>query len=174
MFFRRWHFLILVFAIVWSGYNAYQWHTISSSLDRMSSTADDATIVRIDKCKESKGSGKRRSRRTTTYYRPVVEFEDSDHIEHTAPSIHETSNGSKHLTGDKVSVLYDPRDADSGCIIVGDEEATQSEARGKLFGAIGTLVAGTAFCVVAEMFARMSERLTQTATDGTGDSAGQE
>lgn len=156
--FRRWHFLILIVAIVWSAYNGYQWHTISSGLDRMSSTADDATIVKIEKRKESSGSRKKHNRKTTTYYRPVIEFDDSDHISHTAPSIHESSNGSRHLTGDKVSVLYDPRDADSGCIIVGEEDATRSEARGKMFSAVGALVAGVAFTLISELYMRIAER----------------
>lgn len=171
--FRRWYLIILAIAIAWSGYNAYQWHAISSGLARMSATADDATIVRIDKHKESSSTGKKGRRKTTTYYRPVIEFEDSDHISHTAKSLHESSNGSLHLTGDTVSVLYDPYDADSGCIIVGEEEDTKHEARGKMFSAIGLLVAGIGFSVISALITRATDRAYEKAERGESEEQGE-
>ena len=140
--------LMILVSLAWFGFHMWQWHEISSGVDRMSSVADDATIVRVDTRTESTGN-KKRHRETETHYRPVVEFEDSDHIRHTAPSLHESSNGSLHLTGDKVSVLYDPRDADSGCVIAGEEEATRRDAGVKLaIAVIGLVMAGGIGAVV--------------------------
>jgi hypothetical protein len=144
---RHWYLIILVFAVIFAGFHLWQWHSISSGIERMSSVSDDATVVRIDKRTETSG-GRKRRRKTTTYYRPVIEFEDSDHIEHVAESLHESSDASLHLRGDAVSVLYDPRDPESGCVIVGEEEATKGEAGGKLAAAIGVLALGGVVCVV--------------------------
>ena len=146
--FRHLHIVVLAVAVALFGYGLYQWHATNSDIDRMSARSDDASIVRIDERKESESSRRKRHRETKTYYQPIIEFEDSDHVKHTAPSLHETSNGSLHLTGDEVSVMYDPQNADSGCVIVGEEEHARKEAQGKLFISIGVLVAGIAFSSV--------------------------
>lgn len=168
MLLRRWYLILLALSVAWSGYNLYRWHEISSGIERMSSRSDVASIVRIDKRRESSSSGRKGRRKTTTYYRPVIEFEDSDHISHTAPSLHESSNGSLHLKGDEVSVLYDPRDADSGCVIVGEEESTRAEANGKLMSAVGILVAGVVFSSIAVLSGRAYDKAHEKAMGSSG------
>ena len=64
--------------------------------------------------RESKGKTKRT-------YLTYVTFTDTDHRTFTARSV---VNGSRqhHFEGDQVTVHYDPKDPEAGCLIVGDED----------------------------------------------------
>lgn len=59
--------------------------------------------------------------RTKYTHLTYVTFEDSDHRTFTARSV---VNGSKkrHNEGDRVTVFYDPKDPEAGCLIAGDED----------------------------------------------------
>lgn len=68
----------------------------------------------------SRVEAKKRRGKSTSYI-TYVRFTDSDHQTFTARSI---VNGSwrRHNEGDAVTVHYDPRDPQGGCLIVGDED----------------------------------------------------
>ena len=165
---RHWTLVILAISLVWGGIKIRQWNEASSVIERMSATSDEATIVRIEERKET--SGEKPHRRTTRYYRPVVEFEDSDSWIHTARSLHESRNGSLHLKGDSVSVIYDPYAPESGCVIAGEEEEARKEAKGNLISGIAVIAAGIGFTALGEgMWAIQEKAEKRAATEGQDD-----
>lgn len=71
----------------------------------------------VSRVEMSQSSSKGRNRIT---YLTYVTFTDSDGQTFTARSV---VNGSKrHSEGDQVTVHFDPRDPEAGCLIVGDED----------------------------------------------------
>ena len=83
--------------------------------DHLTSVAE-GVVSRVE-VKENTG---KRGRNSTTYL-TYVKFEDSDHQVFEARSV---VNGStlRHTTGDVVTVHFDPRDPEAGCLIAGDED----------------------------------------------------
>ena len=116
--------LILIGAAVWGLFIK------PTNLDKFTATADDGKIVSV----------KKHYHDDDDTYTPTIEFTDSDHISHQAASIVEYSR--KPSVGTKVSVRYDPRNPDDGCLIAGDEAKAEKSKRGKYF-----MLAGGLFCV---------------------------
>lgn len=157
--FLSWTRIFFVLALAFAGFMVWQWHDLSSSSERMSSLADHATIVEIRQ--HTSTEGRKGHKRKTTYYKPVVEFEDSDHIRHTAESLHESEKSSRYHKGEEVSVHYDPRAPESGVIIVGDEDSTSSDAIAKLVTAAFAVVIGTIPLIVDHAYAKHGKAETQ-------------
>ena len=113
-----------------------------AQIERMTSVASNGTIVDIQTYTSEDDGNKEIA------YRPVVKFEDSDHQSHRAKSLSTTKQEYKYSVGDSVSVLYDPRDADAGCIIKGEEKSakSQAESRGPL-GIILVVVVAVVVCI---------------------------
>jgi len=117
--------VVLVIGTVWSVVAA---NDISDRIDRMTSVAR-GTIVDVETYEHQNEDD---SEETT--YRPTVEFEDSDHIGHRAKSLYASDSPSRYRIGKSVSILYNPMDADGGCILKGEEQLArdQSGSRGPL------------------------------------------
>lgn len=154
--FSKWAIVFFALAVGFAGFNVWRWHDLSTSLDRMSSVSDEASIVEVRKHTSTEGS--KGHKRKTTYYRPVVEFEDSDHIAHVAESLHESIKSSRYSKGEAVSVHYDPRDPESGVIIVGDEGATSSDGTARIVTAVFSLIVGTIPLIVDRAYAKQGMR----------------
>ena len=147
--------VLFAVALVVAGFLVWRWHSISTSLDRMSSVSDEATIVDIRE--HTSREGRKGHKRTVRYYRPVVEFEDSDHIKHTAESQHESTSSSHYHKGKAISVRYDPRDPESGVIIVGEEGKISGDALSPLIVAVA-VVFMSAIPLVTAVAYRMQEK----------------
>lgn len=82
--------------------------------DHLTSEADGL----VSRVEVKKSTSKNRTKYT---YLTYVTFTDSDHQTFTARSV---VNGSdkRHEEGDYVTVHYDPRDPEAGCLIEGDED----------------------------------------------------
>ena len=96
---------------------------------------------------ETKKSGKRNSR---TSYVTHVRFTDNDRQTFEAQSI---VNGSwrRHEEGDRVTVKYNPRDPEAGCLIEGDEDKLggfNAFIDGCRYGGLAALVVSIAALVV--------------------------
>lgn len=117
--------IVLVIGTVWSVIAA---NDISARIDRMTSVAG-GTIVEVETRVHKDDDGDEE-----TTYRPIVEFEDSDHIGHKAKSLYASKSSGRYRVGKSVSILYDPMDADGRCILRGEEQLArdQSESRGPL------------------------------------------
>lgn len=87
------------------------------TIETFTATATDGTVERV----ESRRVRKSKRRRVTkyTYY---VSFTDDDHVRHEGKSMGESENKQIHSEGDRVSVRYNPRDADGQVVIEGDED----------------------------------------------------
>ena len=111
----------------------------ATDYDSLTAIADDGVITSIDK------TTSRRRGRTTTKYRAIVSFTDSDHRSHKARSIVNTKSSARYKVGMKVSVRYDPWNPDDGCLIVGDEDLVE----GNLFMTIFLMIASGVCLVMA-------------------------
>ena len=111
----------------------------ATDYDSLTSIADDGVITSIDK------STSRRRGRTTTKYRAIVSFTDSDHRSHKVRSIVTTKSSTRYKVGKNVSVRYDPWNPDEGCLIVGDESLVE----GNLFMTIFLMIASGVCLVMA-------------------------
>lgn len=117
----------------------------AAQIERMTATAG-GTVVDM----ETHTHKDRDTHREETTYRPVVEFEDSDHESHRAKSLYARKGSAGHAIGSSVGVRYDPRDADNRCIIVGEEELAKEQVgeRGPLGIIIAIVVAAIAFILL--------------------------
>lgn len=98
-------FLLIVFGM---------FQVLAPENDHLTSEAE-GYVSRVEK-KESSRKG------TVRYtYITYVTFTDSDQQTFTARSVVNGAN-KRHDEGDLVTVHYDPRDPEAGCLIVGDED----------------------------------------------------
>lgn len=121
--------IIAVIGCVWS---ISAMNDGATRIERMTSSAY-GTIVDIREY-TSRDDGKKE-----TTYRPVVRFEDSDGIEHETKSLYASKHGDRYYVGKGVGISYDPRDADGGCILAGEEKLAGMQNEGK--GPLGIVIA---------------------------------
>lgn len=105
-----------------------------SAVDSMTARSDDATVSEVDVSTRRDSDGERE-----TNIRVAVTFEDSDHVEHTARSLYSPRREGMHHEGEKVSIMYDPRDPSGSCVIVGEEKLLElrEEGNGMMWVVIG-------------------------------------
>ncbi len=109
-----WVFVILIIGLILM-IVGFLFSALAPKRDHLTSVAEGVVSrVEVDESTSRKG----RSRRT---YLTYVEFEDSDHRVFEARSV--VNGGTKrHSVGDRVTIHFDPRDPEAGCLIEGDED----------------------------------------------------
>lgn len=94
-----------------------------SPMQGMTARSDEATIDKIVVRNRRDSNGDKEKTIAVS-----VSFEDGDHVRHTTRSLYEPRKNGLHHEGEPVSVLYDPQNPDSGCVIVGEERLVENPA----------------------------------------------
>lgn len=105
-----------------------------SRTEKLTARSDDATVSHVDVKTRHDSDGDKATTVTVT-----ILYEDSDHAKHSVQSLYQLRDASRHKEGEKVSVMYDPRNPDGGCVIVGEEKLVdiQSDGNAGIWVAVG-------------------------------------
>lgn len=98
---------------------------LGSPMRGMTARSDEATIDKVVVRTRRDSDGDKEKTIAVS-----VSFEDDDHIRHTTHSLYEPRKTDLHHEGEPVSVLYNPQNPDSGCVIVGEERLVEVRQEG--------------------------------------------